>query len=142
MPLSAGAGVRGEDARPGLSPDSSWFLTGGAFWIFSRISEKIFAGDFANNLSRPGFGGNFVLHCRNGFIPFRGILNRTHTSPNITPGVSRKSFLTRLGGLLVGIGFVPSLFAKARAAAPAAVAVDPALIRPESRAIPRRDGSY
>ena len=72
----------------------------------------------------------------------RGILNRTHTSSNVSPGVSRKSFLAKLGGLLVGIGFVPALFGKSRAAAPAAVAVDPALIRPESRAIPRREGSY
>jgi hypothetical protein len=71
----------------------------------------------------------------------RRILNRTHTSPNVSPDCSRKSFLAKLGGLVVAAGFVPALFAKSRAAAPAAIPVAPALVRPESRAIPRREGS-
>jgi hypothetical protein len=62
------------------------------------------------------------------------ILNRTHT---VSPTVSRKSFLAKLGGLLALGGLVPALFGKAVVAPVAA----PVSLRVEPRAVPRKEGS-
>ena len=67
-------------------------------------------------------------------------LNRTHT---VSPHCSRKSFFAKLGGLLVGMGIVPSLLAKMGAPVAPREASAPAVeVRPEQRAVSRKEGSY
>jgi hypothetical protein len=64
-------------------------------------------------------------------------LNRTHT---VSPHCSRKSFFVKLGGLLAAVGIAPALFAKS-AGAPT-TAASPVALRPEQRAVSRKEGSY
>lgn len=71
-------------------------------------------------------------------LSFEGKLNRTHT---VSPHCSRKSFLGRLGGLLAAFGLAPTLVARMGAGSirpPAA----PAALRPEPRAVSRKEGSF
>jgi hypothetical protein len=63
-----------------------------------------------------------------------GDLNRTHT---VSSPCSRKSFFAKLGGAFATFGLVPALFARSTAAAkPISV-----VLRPESRAIARKEGT-
>lgn len=59
----------------------------------------------------------------------------------MSPDCSRKSFFAKLGGLILAAGIVPKILAKP-APAPASAAAAPSIpLRPESRAIARREGS-
>ncbi len=66
-------------------------------------------------------------------------LNRTHT---VSPHCSRKSFFAKLGGMLVGMGIVPSLMAKFGAPAVRSETVPSVAVRSEQRAVSRKEGSY
>jgi hypothetical protein len=66
-------------------------------------------------------------------------LNRTHT---VSPHCSRKSFLAKLGGMLAGMGIVPSLMAKLGAPAARPEIAAPITVRSEQRAVSRKEGSY
>jgi hypothetical protein len=66
-------------------------------------------------------------------------LNRTHT---VSPNCSRKSFFAKLGGMLVGMGVVPSLLAKVGAPAARPETAVPVTVRSEQRAVSRKEGSY
>ena len=66
-------------------------------------------------------------------------LNRTHT---VSPHCSRKSFFAKLGGMLVGMGIVPSLMAQFGAPAARSETAAPVAVRSEQRAVSRKEGSY
>jgi hypothetical protein len=57
----------------------------------------------------------------------------------VSPSCSRKSFFVKLGGLLAAVGIAPALFAKSAVAA--TIAAPPVVIRPDQRAVPRKEGS-
>ena len=59
-------------------------------------------------------------------------------TPTVSPACSRKSFFAKLGGLLAAAGLAPGLLAKMNSAAPTTA---PVSLRPEPRAVPRRDGT-
>jgi hypothetical protein len=65
-------------------------------------------------------------------------LNRTST---VSPNCSRKSFFAKLGGLLAATGLAPALLAKNATKTELPTAA-PVTIRPEQRAIARKDGSF
>jgi len=69
-----------------------------------------------------------------GLLLLSGILNRTHT---VSSPCSRKSFFAKLGGAIATLGLVPALFARSTPAAKPA----PVALRPETRAIARKEGS-
>jgi len=56
-----------------------------------------------------------------------------------SPSCSRKSFFAKLGGLLAVAGLSPALFAKSGASSQP---VAPVTLRPEQRAVSRKEGSY
>ena len=64
-------------------------------------------------------------------------MNRTHT---VSPHCSRKSFFAKLGGMVAAVGLVPGLMTKL-GANPAAPAAAPVTLRPETRAVARKEGS-
>jgi hypothetical protein len=66
-------------------------------------------------------------------------LNPKHT---VSPHCSRKSFFAKLGGMLVGLGIVPSLLAKIGTPAARSETVAPVAVRSEQRAVSRKEGSY
>lgn len=66
--------------------------------------------------------------------PFR----TTHT---VSPHCSRKTFFAKLGGLIATVGILPPLLAKSEKGA-AAPALPPIALRPEQRAIARKEGSF
>jgi len=61
-------------------------------------------------------------------------LNRTHT---VSSPCSRKSFFAKLGGMIAVAGLAPALFARSAPVAKSARVN----LRPESRAVPRQEGS-
>jgi hypothetical protein len=92
----------------------------------------------ANIQLRRKWVRKFVLLWSNAFFPFALNLNRTpHT---VSPNCSRKSFFAKLGGLLAAAWVVPSFFAKSGSGA--AAAPSPVSLRPEQRAVSRKEGSY
>lgn len=101
------------------------------------ISGKILPTEFANNLSRSGLGGKFVLHWGGAFFAVGQNLN---CPPTVTPPCSRKSFLARLGGLLAAVGIAPALLGRGEAPV-AGLPAAPVKLRPESRAVARKEGS-
>jgi hypothetical protein len=69
-----------------------------------------------------------------GLLLLQAILNRTHT---VSSPCSRKSFFAKLGGMFAVAGLAPALLARSTPPAkPVAV-----VLRPESRAVPRKEGS-
>jgi len=91
----------------------------------------------ANNLFSRKSRGNFVLqHSRRFFwccFPPRFV---------VSPNCSRKTFFLKLGGLVAAAGVRPKMFAPFRSA-PSLAAADspPVALRPEPRAVARREGS-
>jgi putative intracellular protease/amidase len=61
-------------------------------------------------------------------------LNRMHT---VSSPCSRKSFFAKLGGMLAVVGIAPALLAKAGAE----IANRPVTLRPEPRAVARKEGT-
>ena len=60
-------------------------------------------------------------------------------TPTVSSACSRKSFFAKLGGLLAAAGLAPGLLGKLNAAPTRAPAATPVNLRPEPRAVPRRD---
>jgi len=58
-----------------------------------------------------------------------------------SPSCSRKSFFAKLGGLLAAAGLAPSLLGKF-GADDGSSKVAPVILRPEQRAVSRKEGSY
>jgi hypothetical protein len=61
----------------------------------------------------------------------------------VIPNCSRKSFFAKLGGFIAAIGILPKAFAKSEkgAVAPAAPDLTALNLRPEQRAVARREHS-
>jgi len=68
----------------------------------------------------------------------RGLNRQTPVSSDC----SRKSFLARLGGLILAAGFFPRAWARTATASSPDDGKTPVALRPEQRAVARRDGSF